>query len=154
MITKAPSLIHVGRWLRELLGPQRLTAARTLADAAWTTLRVHHHGVRGLLPPPTSADADLRAGDAREISRVIDIAFALLPARPTCLRRSVTLLRELHRQHIGAALHIGVRNVSGTVEAHAWVQVGHVIVNDAPSYVATFTELAAGDLERLIPAMR
>ena len=39
------------------------------------------------------------------------------------------------------------------MEAHAWVQVGDVVVNDDPDLTNTYTELAAGDLDRLLPLL-
>jgi hypothetical protein len=77
----------------------------------------------------------------------------VLPIAPTCLRRSVTLLRELNRLHLTATMHIGVRSIAGVLEAHAWVQAGDVVVNDDPEVTKTYVELAAGDLERILPLL-
>ncbi len=73
---------------------------------------------------------------------------------PTCLRRSLTLIRELNRTGLAATLHVGVRNVGEKVEAHAWVQAGEVVLNDEPDVAAAYVELAAGELERLLPLLR
>jgi hypothetical protein len=91
--------------------------------------------------------------DAIAVSTAVDAGLALLPLAPTCLRRSMTLMRELNRLHLAANLHIGVRSVSGNVEAHAWVQVGDVVVNDEPDVVTSYVELASGDLERVFPLL-
>jgi hypothetical protein len=88
------------------------------------------------------------------VAEAVDVAFGLLPVSPTCLRRSVTLLRELHRLRLTATMHIGVRKVGEALEAHAWVQTGDVVVNDDPQVTTGYVELASGDLERLLPLLR
>jgi hypothetical protein len=103
-------------------------------------LRTDHHG-----HDPERAAA---------VSEAVDAGLGLVPMAPTCLRRSVTLARELDRLGLAGAIHIGVRHAGGAVEAHAWVQVGTSVVNDDPTLVATYAELAAGDLERLAPSLR
>jgi hypothetical protein len=133
-----------------LKGPDRLSAARALVDGAVVFLTLERRGLRPLLrerpelPPAAPATA-------RRIADSVDAALGLLPVAPTCLRRSVTLLRELNRRGMGAALHIGVRSSAGHVEAHAWLQVGHEIINDSADVVETFARIAAGDAERLLP---
>jgi hypothetical protein len=103
-------------------------------------LRTDHHG-----HDPERAVA---------VSEAVDAGLGLVPMAPTCLRRSVTLARELDRLGLAGAIHIGVRHAGGAVEAHAWVQVGTSVVNDDPTLVASYAELAAGDLERLAPSLR
>ncbi|MCW2666282.1 MAG: hypothetical protein JWN57_1244, partial [Frankiales bacterium] len=83
----------------------------------------------------------------------VDAGLALLPADPTCLRRSVTQQRELDRLGLPSALHVGVRRVGDRTEAHAWLQVGSEVVNDQADVVGSYVELAAGDLERLLPSL-
>ena len=90
------------------------------------------------------------ANRARAVALAIDGGLAVVPVAPTCLRRSVTLLRELERRGLDGALHVGVRRGVASIEAHAWVQVGDEIVNDEPGHVATYTILAAGELERVL----
>ena len=60
---------------------------------------------------------------ATEVAAAVDAGLGLLPMAPTCLRRSMTLLRELARLDLAAALHVGVRHQQARIEAHAWVQV-------------------------------
>ncbi len=112
--------------------------------AGRTSLELRRGGLRPILekldetlPPGTTAKGV-------ELAERIDGAFALLPLHPTCLRRSVTLLRELERHGSAAELVIGVRNTSGSVEAHAWVQIGTTVVNDDPEAVGSYTVIATG----------
>jgi hypothetical protein len=118
---------------------------------AWTLRR---HGVRRLLPRtagvPTAADRER----GREVAAAVDAGLGLVPMAKTCLRRSLTLSRELHRLGVAGTMHVGVRRPAGTVEAHAWVQVGEAVVNDDPAEIATYAELAAGELERVLPSLR
>lgn len=136
------------QFLAAVRGSDRLTVLRVAWDAVvvWIVLRL-----RGLDPllekhaagPPVDPEV------ARRVAAAVDNALVVLPFAPTCLRRSVTLIRELDRQHMGATLHIGVRNSTGRVEAHAWVQSGDEIVNDTVEHVATFLPLAVGTAGRL-----
>ena len=107
--------------------------------------------LRGLAPllraPSGMPDGD--PAEVRRISDAVDAGLGLLPVAATCLRRSVTLLRELHRLRMGATMHIGVRHGDGGVEAHAWLQVADEIVNDEPDVVATYTRLSMSRAERL-----
>jgi hypothetical protein len=66
----------------------------------------------------------------------------------------MTLMRELNRLQLSATVHIGVRTVAEKVEAHAWVQVGDVVVNDDSDLTNTYVELAAGELETLLPILQ
>jgi hypothetical protein len=40
------------------------------------------------------------------------------------------------------------------VEAHAWVQVGEVVVNDDPAVTNTYSELASGELETFLSILQ
>jgi hypothetical protein len=90
---------------------------------------------------------------AREVVAAVDAGLGVLPVAATCLRRSVTLLRELDRRRMGGALHIGVRPGPAGIEAHAWVQAGDDVLNDDPVLVRTYSEISAGDAERLLPGL-
>ena len=88
------------------------------------------------------------------MATALDAGLGLIPIAPTCLRRSMTLMRELSRLRLLATIHFGVRTVDGKVEAHAWVQVGDEVVNDDVSLTNTYAELAAGELGTLLPLLR
>jgi len=80
--------------------------------------------------------------------------MGLLPISATCLRRSITALRELERLGLQAQLHIGVRRAgSANIQAHAWLQIGSVVINDDAAVTETYVELAAGRLEEIMPAL-
>jgi hypothetical protein len=50
--------------------------------------------------------------------------------RANCLQRSLTLWWLLTRRSIPAEVFVGVRNVSGQLEAHAWLEVRGEVIND------------------------
>ena len=50
--------------------------------------------------------------------------------KPNCLERSMTLWWMLRREGIEGELHIGARKQCGKFEAHAWVELGGLVLND------------------------
>lgn len=137
---------------RELRGPLPLSTVRAVVDGAYVTATLQRRGLRPLLREPVTTRRRDPA-QARAVTAAVDGGLAVLPVAPTCLRRSVTLLRELERRGLEGTLHVGVRRGASAVEAHAWVQVGDEVVNDDPMEVARFAVLAAGDLERILPGL-
>lgn len=135
-----------------LLSRDRLSACRAVVDGAVVVTTLERRGLRPLLRERSELTAAEPAA-ARRVAAAVDAGLGVLPVKGTCLRRSVTLLRELHRRGLGGALHIGVRPGPAGIEAHAWVQVGDDIVNDEPEVVATYSQLSAGDAERLLPRL-
>jgi hypothetical protein len=107
-------------------GPERLTVLRSAIDGVKVHRTLTRSGVRPLL------------------------RGLVLPTRSTCLRRSVTLLREMDRLGLEGTMHIGVRRDEATMSAHAWVQVGKMVVNDDNALVARYAEISVGDVERLM----
>lgn len=150
-LARFPGMGDVRRYGRQLLGPQRRTAARALLDALFVSVTMKQRGLRPLLNEPRlGATTDTML--ARRISGAVDACFGMLPLEPTCLRRSVTLKRELSRRGLTSTMHIGVRIVEEKIEAHAWVQVGSEVVNDELEVVVTYSEIAVGELDSLMPS--
>ncbi len=105
--------------------------------------------VRRAMGPAASAAA------APPVDRLAAISGALARRWPTnalCLQRSLALLWLLRRRGIGAELKIGVRRTDGQLQAHAWVEVGGVAVNDDASHHGGFVVLN-GEAEP-IPLLR
>ncbi len=151
-LAQLPGTKDALQFLGQLRYPTRASAFRAVFDGVIVTLTLKRRGVRPLLAAVgASARHDLHR--SMLVSAAVDAGLALLPVAPTCLRRSVTLIRELDRLGLAAALHVGVRNVGEQPEAHAWVQVGDVVVNDDPEVTEAYVELAAGDLQRLLPLL-
>jgi len=67
--------------------------------------------------------------------------------RPSCLVRSVALVRLLERSGIhGGRLCLGVRPAGGKLLAHAWVEYGTRVVGDWPAHVRNFQPLPNVDV--------
>ena len=140
----------VRRFLTALCGPQRVSVLRAVVDGIIVRRTLQRRGLRPLVRDMSGRSAN---PDAREVAAAVDAGLGVLPVAPTCLRRSVTLLRELDRRQIGGTLHIGVRQGPAGIEAHAWVQSGDDVLNDDPVLVRTYSEISAGAAERLLPGL-
>ena len=68
---------------------------------------------------------------ALRIARMQAAAARNLFFRSNCLERSLVLWWLLRRCGINAALRIGARKDSERFEAHAWVELGSQVLNDA-----------------------
>jgi transglutaminase superfamily protein len=77
------------------------------------------------LPPAALRERALRA------ARAVRSAELHGPARPNCLERSLALWWLLRREGAESELHIGGRKEGLRFEAHAWVELGGKILNDA-----------------------
>jgi len=51
----------------------------------------------------------------------VEATAAFYPLNPTCLKKSLILLRILARRGIRAELRLGVRKIHEEFSAHAWV---------------------------------
>ena len=67
---------------------------------------------------------------AFRISHMVDLAtrHGVYPAN--CLHRSLTLWWMLRRRGIPSELQFGTRKAGGRFEAHAWIEVAGVVLND------------------------
>ncbi|MDQ4145918.1 MAG: lasso peptide biosynthesis B2 protein [Actinomycetota bacterium] len=153
-LAHAPGAREALRFLGHLRRPTRASAVRAVIDGVFVTLTLNRRGARPLLTPASATSLSQDPQRSIQVSAAVDAGFHMIPVAPTCLRRSVTLMRELNRLGLAAAVHIGVRNVDGNVEAHAWVQAGDVVLNDDPKVTETYVELAAGELEGLLLELR
>lgn len=139
---RRPALAAFGH---ALTGSCRFSAIRGMLDGLYVVATLKWRGAQPLLRvQPCGGVSDVER--AADIARAVDAGLAALPAVPTCLRRSLTLLRELRRLEIAGSLHLGVRHGAHGFDAHAWVEVGDVVVNDAPEVVGTYSELQAQDV--------
>ncbi|MGH9739464.1 MAG: lasso peptide biosynthesis B2 protein [Candidatus Acidiferrales bacterium] len=66
-----------------------------------------------------------------------------LPVKTNCLERSLTLWWLMRRRGIAAELCIGGRKERGRFEAHAWVEVGGVVVSERSSGRGEFEAFGA-----------
>lgn len=82
---------------------------------------------RGALEPATQLSM------AERIARAASSAVLHAPGTPNCLVRSLTLWWLLRREDIEGELHIGARKSESRFEAHAWIELSGVVLNDSPS---------------------
>ena len=64
-------------------------------------------------------------------ARWIGVAARNVPGGASCLVRSLALLGLLRRRGVAAQLRVGVGRTAPRLEAHAWVELDGVPVNDA-----------------------
>jgi hypothetical protein len=151
---RRPGRGEVVTFLNHMRKPTRGATLRGVIDGMYVSWVLKRRGVRTLFGSVGSPAARIDAESARNVATAVDAGFALLPLAPTCLRRSLTLMRELNRKDLAATLHFGVRNIGPKVEAHAWVQVEEVVVNDDPAITTTYSKLASGELETFLSLLQ
>jgi hypothetical protein len=71
-----------------------------------------------------------QACQIRQTARMVSVASRYSPAWTNCLRHSLVLWYLLRRQGIASELRIGVRREAGEFQAHAWVELGGLTLND------------------------
>lgn len=71
------------------------------------------------------------------------------PLYAACLPKSLVLWRALRVRGLPAEFYLGVRTLMGPFEAHAWVEVGGVVLDDVPDVATIY---APFDLSRLTPS--
>jgi hypothetical protein len=107
--------------------------------ATWAGLRVAgFRRWRALLvrltphkPDSTQTLDPVRIETAREIARIQEAVSRHLIFHPSCLEQSLVLWWLLVRRGIAAELRIGARKEAGRFEAHAWVELGTLVLNDS-----------------------
>lgn len=126
--------------------PLRAIPRLALTWQVWAAYAMVILGTRGPLPdrvarlgrvPPRGAS---RHSPAR-LGRAIDRALRVGSRHPTCLRRSLTLLRLLRRQGDSCDLVIGLRSATADRTAHAWIEIDGIDVGPPPGR-GDYVELA------------
>lgn len=85
-----------------------------------------------------------RAGDVERWAWLYQHMRNLRPRRPKCLEDSVCCALFLRECGLSPSFRIGV--MQPPFMAHAWVQVGNVIVNDTKGCVEAYSEILRLDL--------
>jgi hypothetical protein len=67
---------------------------------------------------------------ARRVARMVSVAAAHSLFQSSCLDRSFLLWALLRRRGIDTDLFLGVRRDQENFEAHAWVEINGVVLND------------------------
>ena len=88
------------------------------------------------------------AARARRSAWLVDVAARRGPWPANCLQRSMTLWYLLRRHGVASELCIGARKAGERFDAHAWVEWGGEVLNDAADVALTYAPFArAGALE-------
>lgn len=154
LLARRPTGADAARFFHHLRAPERTSTLRAVVDGVVVARTLRRHGAR-----PLFASLGDHAGHpdpvrSIEVAAAVDAGLGLIPMEPTCLRRSVTLLRELRRLGLTATMHVGVRQGPAGVEAHVWVQVASVVINDDPAVKERYGELAAREVEGVATLLR
>ena len=64
-----------------------------------------------------------------------------MPLPLKCLGRSLALCWILRLRGVDATVHIGVRKEHDELDAHAWVQFGDCVINDAEDVADRYTRV-------------
>lgn len=89
--------------------------------------------IAGLLlrrPVVTAAPASATFASALRLSRLVNLAAQQGIYAANCLQRSVVLWWLLGRQGVESQIYLGTRKQAGRFEAHAWVELAGVVLND------------------------
>ena len=113
-----------------ILGAALLIGALRVALRACGVRRAQQMLAVGL-PAPASPLTATESDRARAIavSRLVDVA-ARHTVQNTCLHRSLALWWMLGRRGLPSHFRIGTRRQHGRFEAHAWVELGGVVISD------------------------
>lgn len=84
-------------------------------------------------------DGSARLQEARSAAHMIHAASRYGLAKGNCLSRSLALCWLLQRHGIAADLRAGGKRVDDTFEAHAWVEVAGVAVNDGEEATGSYS---------------
>jgi len=86
-----------------------------------------------------TSDKDSDVQQARDITRLVNVAARRGPYQASCLPHSLALWWLLRRQGIAGDLRIGVRKQANHLEAHAWVEFRGIPLNDRSDVSQRFT---------------
>jgi hypothetical protein len=128
------SLSKISRlgWFERWILIQAILFLPLVRLALWFLNFQRLQGLLGKIVPSPADESEASIVRADAIARMVNVAVHRGPFRNTCLHRSLVLWYLLRRWGIANELHIGVRKQEGRLEAHAWVEIMSVPVNESP----------------------
>lgn len=143
-----PLIRTLHRW-RVTSPADRLLFLRASVQLLWIRLvllrRFRQPAVLGVCEPAATSSPvtpeDLAR--ARCYARWLDVAAHRQLTRASCLARSLALHQWLRQEGLPSCLRIGVLKDGDTLRAHAWVELGGLIVNDRQSVAERFRLLSS-----------
>ncbi len=119
-----------GSWVRRQAEDASDAGAASCRDAPFNS----GTNATGVLCRPGDADR------ARALEVAVRRAASYGPVRTTCLLRATALQQLLERDGItGSRLRVGVRRRDDHFAAHAWLELGELVLGDQLQHVRTFT---------------
>jgi len=91
--------------------------------------------------PPVAEQVSDVPEQIRRYARLFSAVTRRCPLPLKCLGRAVALCWLLRLRGIDATIHIGVRKERNSLDAHAWVQFGDFVINDAEDVVQRYTRI-------------
>ena len=82
---------------------------------------------------------------AERVATMLNATARHLPFHPTCLEQSIALWWMLRRRSYEAQLRLGGRLEEDQFEAHAWIERGGIVLNDAAGEYLTFSSFQKTD---------
>jgi hypothetical protein len=83
-----------------------------------------------------------KAAPAERVATLLNATARHLPFEATCLERSIGLWWMLRRRGYEADLRLGARLEAERFEAHAWIERGGVVLNDAAGEYLSFSSFS------------
>ena len=80
--------------------------------------------------------------EARRDTQLFSAVARRCPLPLKCLGRSLALCWLLRWRGVDAGVHIGVRKNDRDLDAHAWVQVGELVINDSEDITERYARLS------------
>lgn len=116
------------RWLRGAEAAIALAMAWVLIFVIpfrFTLARLGSSPFDAISPGPSLADTQRLGRDAA--SRVVRLS-ARLPFDIKCLQRALAALLMLRWRGVRTVIRLGVRKKAGTIDAHAWLMLGDLVL--------------------------
>jgi len=128
--------LGVSRWLRFLaqLASFGTTSKRSTNDQGSPVAE------RDLVAADAAA-----TGQAGAIARIVKIAAEKGLYEAKCLPQTLVLWCLLRRNHIESEIRFGARKQEGELQAHAWVEVGGIALNEDSDVCLHFSPLGTDD---------
>lgn len=90
----------------------------------------------------TPKSSEYSPEEARRDTQLFSAVAKRFPFPLKCLKRSLALCWLLRWHGADAALHLGVRKGYQGLDAHAWVQIGDLVMNDSKDVTERYTRLS------------
>jgi hypothetical protein len=135
LLTQALILLPLTFWGVYALGVSRWV--RFLARLASFGITSNHNPLIGADAAPTE--------QAGGIARIVKIAAEKGVYQAKCLPQTLVLWCLLRRNHIESEIRFGARKQRGELQAHVWVEVGGVALNEDSDVCLHFSPLGTDD---------